>query len=165
MPEELSEEMINEIRKYVTIYNSKIDAANKFRLSYDTICFYTKDIRINRRITRKSTIKEKSPVKPYIKTYKRCRSIKGKSLDLLEELVQNGYAFSSGKYGLNEYIKLKNIFPKIQRIKTHRKMIYFLDDKSKLAAKALLEATNKKVISYQELKQIERVFDAKLKEK
>ena len=49
MSEELSEKLINEIRKYVKKYNSKIDAANNFGLSYDTVLFYTKDIRLKSR--------------------------------------------------------------------------------------------------------------------
>jgi hypothetical protein len=75
--------------------------------------------------------------------------------------MYNYYAFSSGKYGLKEYIKLKRCFANIRRTKMHGKMIYYLDDKSTIAAQAFLKITNKKVISYQELKQIERVFNAK----
>jgi hypothetical protein len=148
MPKELSEEMISEIRNYVKTHYSKINAANKLGLSYDTVCFYTKDIKLK---SRKKDI-------DYSGIY-------GKSLDLLKELIENGYAFSSGKYGLKEYIKLKKYFPSIRRTKIYGKMVYYMDDKSKLAAKALLEDTNKKVISYQELKQIERVFNTRLKEK
>lgn len=146
MPEEISEELINEIRIYVTIYNSKIDVANKFGLSYDTVRFYTKDIRIK---SRKKDI-------DYLGIY-------GKSLDLLKELIHNGYVFASGKYRLKDYIKLKKYFPNIRRTKMHGKMIYYLDDKSIIAAKAFVEGLNKKVMSYQELKQIEKVFDNKLK--
>ena len=42
------------------------------------------------------------------------------------------------------------------------KMIYYLDDKSKVAANAFLDVLNKKVMSYQELKQIAKVFDTEL---
>jgi len=70
--------------------------------------------------------------------------IYGKTLDLLRELMNNGYAFSSGKYGPKEYIKLKKYFPQIRRTKRYGRMIYYLDDKSKFAAKALLEVTKRK---------------------
>jgi len=148
MPKELSDKLIKQIRYYVRKYNSKIDVATKLGLFYDTVLFYTRDIRIK---SRRKDI-------DYSGIY-------GKSLELLKELMQNSYAFSSGKYGLKEYIKLKKYFPQIRRTKIYGRMIYYLDDKSKFAAKALLEVTKRKVMSYQELKQIERVFDARLKEK
>ena len=145
MPEELSDEMIEKIGYYVVKYNSKINAATKFGLSYDTVLFYTKDIRLK---YRKNDI-------DYLGIY-------GKSLDLLKELLQNGYAFSSGKYGLKEYMKLKKCFPHIRRTKMYGKMIYYLDDKSKIAVKALLEVSNKKIMSYQELMKVTKVFDTDL---
>ena len=148
MKQELSNELISKIRDHVRKYNSKIDTATKLGISYDTVLFYTRDIRIKSR-----------------KMDPEYSGIYGKTLDLLKELMWNGYAFSSGKYGLKEYIKLKEYFPQIRRTKMYGRMIYYLDDKSKFAAKALLEVTKRKVMSYQELKQIERVFDARLKEK
>jgi len=148
MPEELSDELIKKIRYYVKKYNSKIDAANKLGLSYDTVLFYTKDIRIK---SRKMDI-------DYSGIY-------GKSLDLLKEVMQNGYTFSSGKYGPKEYIKLKKYFPQIRRTKMFGRMTCYIEDKSKIAAKALLEVSNKKIMSYQELKQVTKVFDIKLEKK
>ena len=148
MKQELSNELISKIIDHVRKYNSKIGTANKLGLSYDTVLFYTRDIRIKSR-----------------KMDPEYSGIYGKTLDLLKELMWNGYAFSSGKYGLKEYIKLKEYFPQIRRTKMYGRMIYYLDDKSKFAAKALLEVTKRKVMSYQELKQIERGFDARLKEK
>ena len=148
MPEELSEELIKEIRYYVTEYNSKIDTANKLGLSYDTVLFYTRDIKL----------KSRKKDSDYLGVY-------GKSLDLLKELVQNGYAFSSKKYNTSHYVKLKKYFPNIRRTEMNGKMIYYLDDKSKVAANALLKAINKKVMSYQELKQVGKVFDTKIDRK
>ena len=148
MPEELSDELIEAIRFYVIKYNSKINTTNKLRLSYDTVPFYTKDIKL----------KSRKKDADYSAIY-------GKSLDLLKELMQNGYAFSSGIYGLNEYIKLKKVFPQIKRTKMYGRMIYYLDDKSKTAAKAFLEVSNKKIMSFQELKQITKLFDTKLSKK
>lgn len=148
MTEELSDELIDKIRYYVKRYNSKINAANKLGLSYDTVRFYTKDIRL----------KSRKKNADYLGIY-------GKSLDLLKELFEKDYAFSSKKYTTTHYVKLKKYFPKIRRTKMYGKMIYYLDDKSKIAAQAFLKITNKKVMSYQELKQIERVFNTKLKKK
>jgi len=145
MAEEISYKLIKEIRYYVKKYNSKIDTANKLGLSYDTVLFYTKDIRIR---SRKKDIDY--------------RGINGKSLDLLKELMKNGYAFSSKKYNTTHYIKLKKYFPNIRRTKMHGTMIYYLDDKSIPAIKAFVEGLNKKVISYQELKNVAKVFDTSL---
>lgn len=161
MSQNISNELVKEIRCYVKKYNSKIDTANKLGLSYDIVLFYTKDIRINRKNIRKNLSEEEPQIKPYIRTYEKYRSIRGKSLDLLKELVKNGYAFSSKEYGQKQYIKLKKDFPNIRRTKMHGKMIYFLDDKSNIAANAFLNTINKKVMSYQELKQIAKVFDNK----
>jgi hypothetical protein len=144
MPEEFSDELIEIIRYYFIKYKSKIDVANKLGISYDAVLFYTKDIRLK---SRKKDV-------DYSGIY-------GKSLDLLKELLENGYAFSSKKYNTTHYVKLKKYFPNIRRTKMHGKMIYYLDDKSKVAANVLLKAINKKVMSYQELKQIEKIFDTK----
>jgi hypothetical protein len=144
MPEDLSEERINKIRNCVKRYNSKIDVANKLGISYDTVLFYTKDIKLK---SRKKDV-------DYLGIY-------GKSLDLLKELLENGYAFSSKKYNTTHYVKLKRYFPQIRRTRMYGKMIYYLDDKSKLAAEALLEITNKKVMSCHELKQVFKVFNVK----
>jgi len=146
--EKLPVDLIEKIRYYVKKYNSKIDAANKLGLPYDIVLFYTKDIRIK---SRKMDI-------DYSGIY-------GKSLELLKELMRNGYTFSSKKYGIKEYSKLKTYFPNIKRTKLHGKMIYYADDKSKIAANAFLEVLNKKVMSYQELKQITKVFDTTLSKK
>ena len=124
------------------LFSTHKRTGNKLGLSYDTVLFYTRDIRLK---SRKMDI-------DYLGIY-------GKSLDLLKELLLNGYAFSSGKYGLKEYMKLKKFFPKIRRTKLYGKMIYYLDDKSIPALKAFVEGLNKKVISYQELKQIKNIFD------
>jgi hypothetical protein len=148
MPEELSDELIEAIRFYVIKYNSKINTANKLRLSYDIVRFYTKDIRL------KSRKKDAN----YLGIY-------GSSLDLLKEILQEGYAFSSKKYKTTHYIKLKKYFPNIRRTKMYGKTIYYLDDKSKTAAKALLEASNKKVMSYHDLANVSQVFDINLSKK
>ena len=145
MPEELSDELIRNIRHYVKKYNSKIYTANKLGLSYDTVLLYTKDIRIKSR--------KKDP---------EYNGIYGKSLDLLKELMLNGYAYSSGNYNIQHYLKLKKYIPQIRRKKLYGKMIYYLDEKSSITLQAFLENSKKKIISYQELKQITNIFDTDL---
>ena len=148
MDQTISEELINKIRSYVRQHRSKIEAANYYGLSYDVVLFYTKDIRL----------KSRKKDADYLVMY-------GKSLDLLKELMQDGYTFSSKKYNTTHYVKLKKYFPNIRRTKMHGKMIYFLDDKSNIASQAFLEVLNKKVMSFQELKQITKLFDTKLSKK
>lgn len=148
MTQEISDELISKIRYYARKYNSKIDAANKLGLSYDDVLFYTKDIKIK---SRKMDIEYSG--------------IYGKSLDLLKELMKSGYAFSSGKYDLKEYVKLKKYFPQIRRTKMYGRMIYYLDDKSKIAAYELLKVSNKKVMSYHDLISVSQVFDINLSKK
>jgi hypothetical protein len=161
MSEVLSDGQIQEIRYYVKKYNSKIDVANKFGLSYNTVLFYTRDIQIKRSKIKHNVIK-RTPMKI---TINHSRSISGRSLNLLKELVKNGYALSSDSYGLEEYIRLKKDFPQIKRMRMYGRVIYFFDGKEKIVEKALLEALNKKVISYQEIKQITKIFNSKLENK
>ena len=47
MPEEISDERIRKIRYHFIKYNSKIDAANELRLSYDTVIFLQKILELN----------------------------------------------------------------------------------------------------------------------
>lgn len=50
MPQKnLPVDLVEKIRYYVKKYNFKINAANKLRLSYDTVLFYTKDIKLKSR--------------------------------------------------------------------------------------------------------------------
>jgi len=154
MREELSYAQIQEIRKYVKKFNSKIDTAIKFGLSYETVLFHTKDIRIDRDMLKRNVF-ERTPMNI---TYHYSKGISGKSLDLLKELVEKGYALSKDRYGLEEYIRLKKDFPQIRRTRMYGRVVYYLDDKSKIAEKAFLEAIDKRVLSYQELKQITKVF-------
>jgi len=148
LQKDLPDDLIEKIRYYVIKYKSKIDVANKLGISYDAVLFYTKDIRLK---SRKKDVD--------------CSGIYGKKLDLLKELMLNGYAFSSKNYNTTHYIKLKKHFPQIRRTKMHGKMIYYLHDKSKIATEAFLKVSNKRVISYQELKQITKVFGTKLSKK
>lgn len=147
----LTLDLIKNIRHYVKKYNSKIDVANKLGISYDIVLFYTRDIRI------KSSLPKKTDMD--------CHGIYGKSLDLLKELMLNGYVFSSKNYGTTEYMKLKKYFPQIRRVRMYGRMIYYLDDKSNIAANALIKLSKKKVMSYQELRQVAKVFDTNLSSK
>jgi hypothetical protein len=88
--------------------------------------------------------------------------IRGKTLKMLQEILQNGYILSSKIQAGDKYHVLKKYFPNIIRINMHNKSILFLDDKAPIAARAFLSDMGKKIMSFQELKQITKVFGIEL---
>lgn len=82
-------------------------------------------------------------------------------LKILKKLLTDGYYIFSKQGDIGLYHTLRKHFPNIHRVRACRKTIIFLEDKSDVAAKALLESTNKKIMSYQELNQIIKVFKTK----
>jgi hypothetical protein len=101
----------------------------------------------------------------WIKAYpsKNCGwpGIRGKTLDVLQEIVAKGYAISRG-FSRSQYGVLRKYFPTISKISIYNRNIYFLEGKEEVAVRAYLERTNKKIISYQELKQVTDVFKVNL---
>lgn len=87
--------------------------------------------------------------------------IKGRSLDLLRQLLDIGYVASNNDthYFLR---KLKRHLPMIQWIQINGKSMYYLNDKNKNALQAMLSLKKSKIISYQELKSITKIFDVNL---
>jgi hypothetical protein len=88
--------------------------------------------------------------------------IRGKTLMMLQEILQNGYILSSKMQAGDKYYILKKYFPNIIRINMCNKSILFLDDKASIAAKAFISNIGKKIMSFQELKQITKVFGIEL---
>jgi hypothetical protein len=88
--------------------------------------------------------------------------IRGKSLKILQEILTNGYAFTEGDYAGCNYPLLKKYFPKIRRVHILNKSVLFLEDKAENVARAYLKHLDKKFMSYQELKQITKVFGVEL---
>jgi len=88
--------------------------------------------------------------------------IRGKTLKLLQKILTDGYAVHSDNNTNKRYMTLKKYFPTICRIKIYGKNIFFLDDKADEAARAFIVTIRRKIISYQELKQITRVFGINL---
>ena len=138
----ISSKVIEKIRISVKEGNSKSQTAKELDISFSTVCKYTKDM------PRKTLIIPR---------------IYGRALILLRTLMKEGYAFSSPEYGLKEYQMLKKQFPSIYRTKQYGKVIFYLDDKAKIAAKAFFENLNKRIISYNELNQITKCFGVELK--
>jgi len=88
--------------------------------------------------------------------------IRGKTLDVLQEIVTKGYTFPPRGYVQQRYMVLKKYFPTICRITIYGRPIFFLEGKEDVAVRAYLEKINKKIISYQELKQVTKVFGVDL---
>ncbi len=76
----------------------------------------------------------------------------------MKELVQRGYAFRCSRYGLKEYQILKMKIPSIYRAKKYGKTIFFLEEKSNIAAKEFLKNLNKRIMRYRKLSQILKLF-------
>ena len=185
-----SPELIEEIRANVKKYNSKIETARKMGISYNTVLWYTKDIIIKKVLPSEQREKIRNEVKNgkskidvarelnispgvvyhitkdiYTRHPRNLEKITGLSLELLKELMQKGYAFSSNKYRVEYYRKLKKYFPNIHKINLYGRVIFFLREHKDEAMKAFLETVNLKIIKYNRLKQIIDVFDVDMKRK
>ena len=134
-------ELRSKIRKEVNSGISKRQVAIKYGVSETTVCYHTRDI--------------------CLRPFKKLR-IQDRKLELLKDLFKRGYAFSSRKYQTPEYNKLKEHFPEIYKVKMYGRVIFYLKDKKDVAIKAFLENSQRKIISFQELKQVSKVFDTKL---
>jgi len=91
--------------------------------------------------------------------------IRGKTLELLQELLMKGYKICSHDDPKNNFFTLKKYFPILHRTKMNNKTIFYLEGHENDAAKAFLESTSKKIISYQQLIKITDVFNASLTKK
>lgn len=89
--------------------------------------------------------------------------IRGKTLDMLQELIIKGYVFAKCSNPQNRYMHLHKYFPTIHRIKIYNQHILYLEGREDVAARAFIDSLiHKRIISYQELKQITKVFGTNL---
>jgi len=91
--------------------------------------------------------------------------IRGKTLDMLRDLVTKGFIVPSGENVHQQFLTLRKYFPTVYRIRIYNKQIILLKGKEDVAVRAFLENTRKKIISYQELKRVTEVFGADLSKK
>jgi len=91
--------------------------------------------------------------------------IRGKTLELLQELLMKGYKICSHEDPKNCFFTLKKYFPILHRTRMNNKTIFYLEGHENDASKALLENTTKKIISYQQITRITDVFNANLTKK
>jgi len=187
MVNKYSKELIEKIRKEVKKGKSKLRISKELNIPYKKILQHTKDIKtIKRGIPEELIKKIREEVKNgktkrqvaiqyrlndrtvYYHTRDICSyplrkmRVQDKKLELMKDLMRDGYALSSKKYNTNTYTELKKYFPSICKVKMYNRVIFYLKDKKDLAAHAFIENSERKIISYQELKQVTRVFEAEL---
>ncbi len=140
MTKPLSKETIQEIREEILKGKSKYKVAKEMGLSEFVVYSHTSDL-------------------PSVNLREPC--IKGKSLELLQRLMEEGYVHSNiDTY--NTLRRLRRYLPMIQRTQVEGKAIYYLSDKNKIALQAMMKTKHSKIISYQELKSISKVFGVNL---
>ena len=187
MPQKISPNLKNKIREEVKAGKSKLQVSRELNVSYKKVREYTKDIEaVKRGISEDLVKKIRKEVKNgktkrqvaiqyhvtdrtvYYHTRDICSyplrnmRVQDKKLELMKDLLREGYALPSERYSTNEYNKLKKYFPSICKAKMYNRVIFYLRDKKDVAARAFVEKSERKIISYQELKQVTRIFDADL---
>lgn len=186
MSSNISDEIIKEIRKEIKKGKSKIQVSRDFNISYKKVLRLTSDIKTKRGISQELRKKIRDEVKNGIskrqtaiyfgvtektvsyhtrdiclRPFKNLR-VHDKKLELMKDLLREGYALPSKKYHTPEYNEMKKHFPSICKIKMYDRVIFYLEDKKDVATRAFLDNSKRKIISYQELKQVTKVFDSKL---
>jgi hypothetical protein len=136
----LSKETIKQIRDEILKGKSKYQVALEMNIRLGAVYYNTKDLPSH--------------------TYKEY-GIQGKSIDLLYQLINQGYVEST-QYTHIRMRKLKKYLPMIQRAQIDGKSIYYLQEKSKEALKAMVARDTSRIINYKDLSKLTRVFDIKL---
>jgi hypothetical protein len=88
--------------------------------------------------------------------------VRGRTLEILQQLVTRGYYICSHEDPKKRFFQLKKSFPTLYRVKINRKTIFYLEGHEDDAARAFLGSINKKIISYKELAGIIDGFHANL---
>ncbi len=182
----LSKDAVADLREQVLNGKSKSQMARELGITFRTVWNHTKDIRTQKVIPQKLKDRIRAEVEngkskyQVAKEYKISRTtvqritkdlkstscgwsgIRGKTLDLLQEIVSKGYASPQGGYAQQRYMILRKYFPTICRVTIYGRPIFYLKGKEDVAIRAFLEHTKKKIISYQELRQVTEVFGSDL---
>ena len=69
-----------------------------------------------------------------------------KTLDLLKELLKEGYVISTEE-NTSRLRRLQRYLPMIQRSQVGRLAVYYLDDKNKIALQSIVQQRKSKIIS------------------
>jgi len=83
--------------------------------------------------------------------------IDGEALEILKELLRDGFVYTGKRR--NKLRFLQRLFPVIKRAQFKNKSIYYLEDKNKFALQEMMKQDTSRVISYQELAKMTKVFN------
>ncbi len=184
MVQELSKELIEEIRERVRNGKLKVEVSREMGIQYWIVRKYTKDIPTRKIFTleEKEKIREmvrEIGVKSFVaqelgipvisvckitkdmKFRKGNRTIGTHTFRLLNEILENGYALLTNGSSVR-YRTLKKHFPLIQKAHAKNMSIAFLPDKREEAVRYFLQNMKYNVMSFQELKSITRLFGVNL---
>ncbi len=130
---------IQKIREEISKGKSKFQVSKEIHLRPSTVYKYTKDL--------PNKIKQE----PYIS---------GKPLELLKQLLEKGYIYTEDhRVALRS---LQRFFPTIKRSQFKNRSIYYLEDKNKLALQEMMRQDTSRIISFQELGKMSKVFNTDL---
>ncbi|MCX6662801.1 MAG: hypothetical protein NTZ75_00970 [Euryarchaeota archaeon] len=131
------------IRRKIKMGKTKYQIAKELHVASATVYYWTKD-----------DVPSKNIGWP---------GIRGKTLDMLQELLTKGYVFAKCSNPQNRYMHLHKYFPTIHRIKIYNQHILYLEGREDAATRAFIDSlVHKRIISFQELKQITKVFGTNL---
>ena len=137
----MHKELIEKIRREVLNGKSKYGVAKELGLSDSIVYYHTRDI------------PSKSPGRS---------EIRGKTLDLLKQLLQDGYVYGK-RHTSSQFRTLRKHFPVIKRAEFDKRAVFFLEEKNKIALEALIAQKKSRVISYRDISSISKVFNVGLK--
>jgi|GEM_PF-1188462 len=136
----LPKELIQKMREEVLKGKTKYQVAKEMGLRDSIVYSHTIDL-------------------PSVKLGEPC--IKGRAFDLLKQLLEVGYVHSTME-NYQVLQRIRRFLPMIQHTRVDYKWIYYLSDKNKKALQAMISLKKSKIISYQELKSITKVFGVDL---
>jgi len=136
----LPKDLIQKIREEVLKGKTKYRVAKEMGLNEVIIYSHTSDL-------------------PSVKLGEPC--IRGKSFDLLKQLLDVGYVRSNNDTH-SVLRRMKRNLPIIQWTQVDGDSIYYLNDKNKIAFQAMIAVNKSRIISYRELNSISKVFGVNL---
>jgi hypothetical protein len=136
----LSKELIQRIREEVLQGKTKYHVAKEMGINESVVRSHTRDL---------PSLNRGEP------------NIKGKAVNLLKQLLEVGYVHSTNE-NYQALQRLRRILPMIQQTRIDYKRVYYLSDKNKIALQAMITRNKSRIISYQELKSISKVFGVNL---
>lgn len=132
----LTKEVIQRIRDEILRGKTKYRVAKEVGINESVVRSHTRDL---------PSLKRGEPY------------IKGRAVDLLKQLLEVEYVNSTTENYL-ALQRLRRILPIIHQTQMDYKRVYYLSDKNNIALQAMITQDKSRIISYQDLKNISKVF-------